>query len=92
MRSLTDFLNDLPGVMARKARRVLLQGDLLSKEENADIHPRNQSFLDTVVVVGPDAAAAILAAYGNGRLPMRRGREPAHAPGAAAYLAKAEGT
>jgi len=91
VRSLTDFLNDLPGVMTRKARRLLLQGDLLGKMEKADIHPRNQSLLDTVVVVGPDAAAAILAAYGNGRLPMRRGREPVEAPEATAYLAQAEG-
>lgn len=38
VRSLTDFLNDLPGVMTRKARAVVLQGDLLSNKEQADIH------------------------------------------------------
>jgi hypothetical protein len=90
VRSLTDFLNDLPGVMTRKARAVVLEGDLLSSKENADIHPRNQSFLDTVVVIGPDAAAAILAAYRNGRLPMRRGKKPENAPRAEDYLAKRE--
>lgn len=89
MRSLTDLLNDLPGVMTRKARGLLLQGDLLSKVEKADIHPRNHSLLDTVVVV-PDAAAAILAAYGNGRLPMRPGTMPANAPMAEDYLARGE--
>lgn len=90
MRSLTDFLNDLPGVMTRKARAVVLQGDLLSNKEKADIHARNQSFLDTVVVLGPDAAASVLAAYRNGRLPMRRGKKPANAPRAEEYLAKRE--
>ena len=90
MRSLTDFLNDLPGVMTRKARAVVLQGDLLSKKEKADIHPRNQSLFDTVVVLGPDAAAAILAAYRNGRLPMQRGKKPTNAARAEDYLTKRE--
>ena len=90
MRSLTDFLNDLPDVMTRKARAVVLQGDLLSKKEKADIHPRNQSLFDTVVVLGPDAAAAILAAYRNGRLPMQRGKKPTNAARAEDYLTKSE--
>jgi len=44
--------------------------------------------LDTVAIVGPDAAAAILATYKNGRLPMQRGKKPANAPTAEAYLVK----
>ncbi|MDX8461977.1 hypothetical protein [Mesorhizobium humile] len=68
MRSLTDFLADLPGVMPRNARKLILDGSLLSQAERADIHSRDRSFLDLVLEVGPDAAAAILATYREGRL------------------------
>lgn len=87
MRSLTNFLTDLPGVMPNKTRRLILEGDLLSKAERADIHSRDRSLLDLVVEVGPDAAAAILAAYKRGDLPMRRGKKPGEAPAAEAYVA-----
>lgn len=87
MRSLTDFLSGLPGVMPRKARKLILEGDLLSGAERADIHARERSFLLEVLEVGPDAAIAILAAYKDGRLPMQRGRQPVAAPDAEAYVA-----
>ena len=72
MHSLTNFLAGLPGIMPIKARRLILEGDLLSKAERADIQSRDRSFLDLVLEIGPDAAAAILAAYKQGRLPMKR--------------------
>src|SRR3546814_15874666 len=60
MRSLTDFLASLPGIMPIKTRRLVLEGDLLSAAERADLRSRDRSFLDLVIEVGPDAAAAIL--------------------------------
>nr|WP_042673703.1 hypothetical protein [Methylobacterium sp. B34] len=41
MRSLTDFLKSLPGVMPRQAYSVVLEGDLLTETELADIHTRD---------------------------------------------------
>jgi hypothetical protein len=90
VRSLTDFLDGLPGIMPRKARKLVLEGDLLSKSEQSDIHSRSRSFLDFVVEVGPDAATAILSAYHDGRLPMQRGMKPTNAPRAETYLAKGD--
>src|SRR5205807_2403696 len=43
-----------------------------------------------VIEVGPDAAAAILAAYKDNRLPMKKGAAPIDAPLADAYVAKRE--
>lgn len=86
MRSLTDFLADVPGVMPIKARRLILEGDLLLAEERADIHSRDRSLVDLMLEVGPDAAAAILAAYKEGRLPMKRGEQPGDPQAAEAYV------
>lgn len=70
MRSLTDFLASLPGILPIKTRRARLEGDLLSAaKRNGDT-----SFLDVVLEVGPDAAAAILATCKSGRLPMKKAR------------------
>lgn len=77
MRTLSNFLAGLPGIRPIKARRLILNGDLLSKDERVDIFERDRSLLDTVVEVGPDAAAAILKAYKNGRLPMQKNASPA---------------
>ncbi len=88
MRSLSSFLNDLPDVRPRKARTLILESDLLSKDERADIRWRESSWIDTVLEVGPDAAAAILAAYKAGLLPMKKGAVPIAAPEAEAYLAQ----
>jgi len=52
MLSLTNFLADLPGVMPNKTRRLILEGDLLSKAKRADIHSRDRSLLDLVVEIG----------------------------------------
>ncbi|TKT70876.1 hypothetical protein YH63_005315 [Afipia massiliensis] len=90
MRSLTDFLAGLPGIMPIKTRRLVLQGGLLSAAERSDIHSRDRSLLDVVLEVGPDAAAAILIAYKDGHLPMKKGWKPAGAPEAEAYLARAD--
>lgn len=90
MRSLTDFLASLPGIMPIKTRRLVLEGGILSKVERADIYSRERSWLDLVLEVGPDAAAAILLAYKDGRLPMKRGNTPTDAPAAEAYLADGE--
>jgi hypothetical protein len=90
MRSLTDFLASLPGIMPIKTRRLVLEGDLLSTANRADIRPRDRSFLDLVIEVGPDAAAAILAAYRDGHLPMKKGAKPVDAPEAEAYLARGD--
>lgn len=86
MMSLTDFIDTLPNVMPRKSRKLILEGDVLSRKERADIHHR-ESMFDFVVDVGPDAAAAILAAYRGGRLPVNKGCKPEAAPRAEAYLA-----
>lgn len=67
MRSLADFLASLPGILPIKTRRPL-EGDLLSAAERSG----DRSFLDLVLDVGPDAAAAILATYKSGRLPMKK--------------------
>lgn len=90
MRTLSSFLNDLPDIRPRKARTLILEGDLLSKEQRADIRWRDSSWLDTVLEVGPDAAAAILAAYKRAALPMKKGAVPTDAPSAEAYLAQRE--
>ncbi|MCA1403045.1 hypothetical protein I6F26_00290 [Ensifer sp. IC3342] len=90
MRSLAGFLAWLPGVMPRKAYKLVMEGDLLSKEERKDLHPRSESLFDLVTVVGPDAAAAILAAYNDGRLPMGRGEVVREAPDAGAYVRDSE--
>ena len=87
MRSLTDFLADLPGIMPRKARKLILEGDLLGPDLKSDIHERGDSFIDFVLEVGPDAAAAIVAAYKDERLPMQRGALPSAAPRAEEYVA-----
>ncbi len=84
MRSLTDFLKGLPGVMPRKAHSEVLHGNLLTETERADIHTRD--YLYATREVGPDAAAAILAAYRAGRLPMKAKAVPSDAPEAEAYL------
>lgn len=91
MRSLTKFLTGLPGIKPIKARRLVLESDLLSKDERADIRSRDRSFLDLVLDVGPDAAAAILAGYKQGHLPMKRGEVPTDAPAAEAYVAMGDG-
>ncbi len=89
MLSLTDFLATLPGILPRNARRVILEGDLLPQALKDDILMRNASLIDTVLIVGPDAAAAILAAYRDGYLPMQRGKVPVATPLADAYLERA---
>lgn len=90
MRSLTDFLAGLPGIMPLKARKLVLEGGVLSTAERADIYTREGSWLDLVLEVGPDAAAAILAAYKDRRLPMKKGCTPMKAPAAEAYLAEGD--
>lgn len=90
MRTLSNFLATLPGIRPIKARRLILDGGLLSTNERADIHWRDTSLLDTVLEVGPDAAAAILVAYKAGRLPMQKGQHPTSAPDAEAYLATSD--
>ncbi|OYX76706.1 MAG: hypothetical protein B7Y82_09825 [Sphingomonadales bacterium 32-65-25] len=90
MRSLTDFLASLPGIMPIKTRRLVLEGGVLSKAERADIYSRERGWLDLVLEVGPDAAAAILLAYKDGRLPMKRGNTPTDAPAAEAYLTEGD--
>lgn len=91
MRSLTDFISSLPGVKPRKARALIMDGHVLSTEEKRDIFLRSDGIFDTVYVVGPDAASAILAAYGAGKLPMNRGEPVREAPLAAQYLENADG-
>lgn len=88
MRSLTDFLKGLPGVMPRKAHAAVLDGDLLTQVERLDIHTRVALYITREV--GPDAAAAILAAYRAGKLPMKAGTVPGEAPEADAYVARRE--
>ncbi|MET3648939.1 hypothetical protein [Phyllobacterium ifriqiyense] len=90
MRSLTDFLATLPGIMPRKTRKLILDGNFLSETERADIHSRDGHWLDFVLEVGPDAASAILSAYMSGHLPMKRGSTPADASQAEEYLAQAD--
>lgn len=90
MQTLTEFLASLSGVMPKKARREILDGDLLPDDLKSDILPRTDSLFDMVLAVGPDAAAAILAAYKEGRLPMRKGEKPTAAPQAEAYIANAD--
>jgi hypothetical protein len=90
MQSLTDFISWLPGVKPRKVRALILDGDLLSKEEKRDILLRGASIFDTVYVVGPDAASAILAAYNAGKLSMGRGEVVGRAEVAEQYLEKAD--
>lgn len=90
MRSLTTFLAWLPGVMPRKASTLIYHSDFLSKDARRDLHARDSGFLDTVMLVGPDAAAAILSAYKQRQLPMKRGMSVLDAPDAEAYLLEAE--
>ncbi|WP_061937548.1 hypothetical protein [Aureimonas sp. AU22] len=89
MITLTGFLSRLPGLRPLLARKAILSGSVLSREEKADIVARD-SPMDITLLVGPDAAAAILAAYRQGRLPMERGTEPQDAPGAEAYVSDVE--
>lgn len=71
--------------MPRKARTAILQGGVLDKELWRDIFYRNAYDLDTVYLVGPDAAEAILEAYRAGRLPMTKGSKIVEAPLAVEY-------
>ncbi len=80
MRSLTEFLKSLPGVMPIKAADAIYYDHVLSDEARRDIYARSSSYLDNVRLVGPDAAAALLAAYRDGRLPMKRGAKVQGAP------------
>lgn len=89
MMSLTNFLSLLPGIKPRLARNDVLTGSVLAPGEHADIHTR-EAFLDTTLDVGPDAAAAIVAAYRDGRLSMKRGAVPRDVPKADAYASDAE--
>ncbi|MER9526588.1 hypothetical protein NKI96_23970 [Mesorhizobium sp. M0292] len=89
MQSLTNFLADLPNIMPRKARKLILEGDILVGGLRSDIHYRDSIF-DLVVDIGPDAAAAVLAAYKAGQLPMQRGTKPEQAPRAEVYLEQSE--
>jgi hypothetical protein len=84
--SLTDFIAYLPGVKPKLARTAILEGDILSKEERRSIIYRNAYFADDVRLVGPDAAAAILAAYQASKLPMNKGAGVAEAPRATEYV------
>lgn len=86
MLSLTDFIAYLPGVKPKLARTAILEGDVLSKEERRSIIYRNAYLIDDVLLVGPDAAAAILAAYQAGKLPMNKGAGVAEAPQATEYV------
>jgi hypothetical protein len=88
MWTLTKFLAALPGVRPIISRRLILDGNLLSKDDKADIHCRDP-FSD-VFEVGPDAAAVILAAYKGGLLPMKKAARPAAAPSAESYLVRAD--
>lgn len=90
MRSLTDFLSSLPGIKPRKARTLIMKGELLTKEQKSDIFLRSNDILDTVYVIGPDAASAILAAYKAGKLPMDSGEAVREAPAAEQYLENAD--
>jgi hypothetical protein len=90
MLSLTDFLNLLPGIKPRSARRLILDGSVLTPEQRRDIRMRDRNVFDTVLEVGPDAAAAIVEAYRTGKLPMQKGALPLSAnPDVEAYLADA---
>lgn len=89
MKSLTDFLACLPGLMPRKSRDAVLSEGFLPEAARADMHERDACW-GPVTEVGPDAAQAILDAYRDGRLPMKRGERPAEAPAAEAYLARRE--
>ncbi len=83
--SLTDFLALFPNVKPRKARSLILAGEVLRPREQEDLH-RRDTFYETIDV-GPDAATAILCAYRESRLPMNAGA-PTKAPLAEAYIAK----
>lgn len=85
MLSLTDFISRLPNVLPRKARTVILGGDLLNEEQLRDIFYRSAHMLDMVQVVGPVAAKAILMVYEEGKLPMKKGAKVSDAPLARAY-------
>lgn len=87
MQSLSHLLGALPGIRPRTARKLILEGDLLSTEERADIYSRDHGLLDTVLLVGADAAASILAAYKDSRLPMQKGVKPTAAPLVEEYIA-----
>ena len=92
MLTLKDFLRLLPGIKPLKTRQLILEGDLLNESQRRDIRDRNRSVIDLVVVVGPDAAAAIVAAYKAGQLPMKTANtRPTAVPLADAYLAQAPG-
>ncbi|MFN3321109.1 MAG: hypothetical protein ACK43M_20375 [Allorhizobium sp.] len=84
--SVTDFIACLPGVKPKLARATILQGDILSEEERRSIVYRNAYIADDVRLVGPDAAAAILAAYQAGKLPMNKGAGVAEALRAGEYV------
>jgi hypothetical protein len=90
MLSLADFLSLLPGIRPRLARRLILDGPLLTPDQRRDIRMRDRNVLDTVLEVGPDAAAAIDDAYVAGNLSMQKGVLPLSAiPEVEAYLADA---
>lgn len=91
MLTLTSFLDLLPNIKPRIARRLILENNVIPEAARKDIHDRTDWALETVLVVGPDAAAAILAAYREAKLPLKRASfAPSDAPEARAYLARSD--
>lgn len=61
---------------------------MLTRDQQRDIHMRDRNVLDTLLEVGPDAAAAIFEAYKAGKLPMQKASlKPSAAPQVETYLA-----
>lgn len=90
MLSLTDFLTLLPGIKPSSARQLILHGSLLAPDQRRDIRMRDRNVFDTVLEVGPDAAAAIVEAYKLSQLPMQKASFlPTVTPEIEAYLADA---
>ena len=73
----------------RLARNEIFSGSVLSRDEMADILVW-ESTIDNTLLVGPNAAVAILAAHRQGRLPMERGTAPQEAPEAEVYVSDVE--
>ena len=87
--TLGQFIHLLSGVRPTLTRQLILSDDLLSSAEREDLFTY-QGFKGPCWMIGPDAAAAVLAHYDASELPMKPGEQPGTVPRARRYVGNAE--
>ncbi len=87
--TLGQFIKKLAGVRPRLTEKLILDGKLLTPGEQADVFFYHG--LDRPCpIIGPDAAAGVLAHYLANRLPMQPGVLPKRSAAIERYIANAD--